>query len=588
MSSMSNLFSFYISLLSIELAVFGLISAAILVFIQLIYNNFSYKNIKFILTNKILILYTILSSLDIIFTSAAAYILVFKESNVYIANEYYGLACLALLFISIFLFIGLLVKNIEYLQPHRAILLLTKHISNKDIKKFLWKKYGIESMPRPWIYIEGLFEKKSKKQIKLEKEQEEKNYKEFQEKVKKTKKETANSEDPLSVVLELDTRFIKQADLKSLEETKVTLVEISDRFFQSLPKKTDGWSLEKDLSKNFTNHLISMLKSLLEIAQKEALESAEKNMIDISHEVAKILNNNNAYRELDLIFEFWKEIADKKINESSLIFQEIINAYWDLGVDLFEKVKKDKDEKQRDLNESMFNVFRYISWLGERLLSKTPIEESPLMGVIYATTDYDVVYNSLLDFSYKYQKDMQYGYPRIYFDALYVIFMKLLDIYQKNKNYDIGNNIFSICWAIYSFGEDAITANNSRGASLAAFDLTTTYKELKKKGLDEKAKECMGLLVELGIQAAGKKEELEKVELFMGKTFKEYVIDEIIKSGEDVSGDVNEGFIKSMGGDHDGRWEFIVNLGMRMGTNFGFMFDETTGELYSKDDPRRR
>lgn len=39
---------------------------------------------------------------------------------------------------------------------------------------------------------------------------------------------------------------------------------------------------------------------------------------------------------------------------------------------------------------------------------------------------------------------------------------------------------------------------------------------------------------------------------------------------------------------HDSRWEFTKKAGAQLGTNFGFMFDATTGEDYAKDDPRRR
>jgi hypothetical protein len=38
----------------------------------------------------------------------------------------------------------------------------------------------------------------------------------------------------------------------------------------------------------------------------------------------------------------------------------------------------------------------------------------------------------------------------------------------------------------------------------------------------------------------------------------------------------------------DSSWEFIVEMGKRLETNFGYMFDWETGETYPQDDPRRR
>jgi hypothetical protein len=39
---------------------------------------------------------------------------------------------------------------------------------------------------------------------------------------------------------------------------------------------------------------------------------------------------------------------------------------------------------------------------------------------------------------------------------------------------------------------------------------------------------------------------------------------------------------------HDSSWAFIRRAGVRLGSNFGMMFDSLTGETYPEDDPRRR
>lgn len=39
---------------------------------------------------------------------------------------------------------------------------------------------------------------------------------------------------------------------------------------------------------------------------------------------------------------------------------------------------------------------------------------------------------------------------------------------------------------------------------------------------------------------------------------------------------------------HDARWDFIRDVGRRVHSNFGLMFDPETGELFAEDDPRRR
>jgi hypothetical protein len=74
----------------------------------------------------------------------------------------------------------------------------------------------------------------------------------------------------------------------------------------------------------------------------------------------------------------------------------------------------------------------------------------------------------------------------------------------------------------------------------------------------------------------------------MDKPLDQWVIEELANSREDIADEVLESHIKTSEGSHEARWGFIVELGKRMGTNFGLMFDPTTGILYADDDPRRR
>ena len=69
--------NFFNTLFGIEVTIFGIISAVILVFIQLIYSNYSYKHISHILRNKYLVLFIIFSTVDLLLTSVASFILSF-------------------------------------------------------------------------------------------------------------------------------------------------------------------------------------------------------------------------------------------------------------------------------------------------------------------------------------------------------------------------------------------------------------------------------------------------------------------------------------------------------------------------------
>jgi len=107
----SNLLYYYNELFGIEIAIFGIISAVILVFIQLIYSSYSYRHIGHILTNRWLLLYFFFSTIDLVITSAGSYFLslgshniipsIYFATDIIISNQFYSLACLLLIFISI-------------------------------------------------------------------------------------------------------------------------------------------------------------------------------------------------------------------------------------------------------------------------------------------------------------------------------------------------------------------------------------------------------------------------------------------------------------------------------------------------------
>lgn len=601
-----NLLNYYNTLFGIEIAIFGIISAVILVFIQLVYSNYSYRHISHILTNRWLIMYFVFSTVDLLITAAGSYFLslgrhdiipsIYFASDIIVSNQFYSLACLLLIFISIAFFITLIVKDITYLQPHRAIFLLLKNTSYDQIKNFLWKKYGLEPPYNLRIRFAGTIledlkrPKETKKareaRLKRKYQEEDKELKRVESEIEVIKKKVENAEDPLLPIRDMMIQFVKRSDLSSLEESSILIGQITETFFKTLPKTTKQWKAEDVLAMKYTEHLIELLETVIEIADKEQLESAKRIVIESSHKIALRLFENGSFSELDKIEEFWQRVADNSIGKSTILFQNIIKYYQEIGEKLFKSLN-DKASKPEDSQTIIENIFRYIGWLGERLLIKLPFEESPLFMNYEYSTEYDTYYNCLLSFSSIYDREQPKLYPLIYFDALYVVLKRLAQIYKKNKRSRLDENIFSLAYAFSSFAESAIQAENGRGASLAAVRIKESYDELKKEGLDEEANDVIKLLVRIGMLAAINKDKLQAAD-FMGKSLDMWVIEELVKSGEEISGEVSESYIKSMGGDHNKRWGFIVELGMRMGTNFGFMFDPADGKLYADDDPRRR
>lgn len=596
----SNLTGFYNSLFGIEIALFGIISAVILVFIQLIYSNYSYKHINHILTNKWFVFYVGLSTVDLLITAAGSYFLsltnhdlipkFYLRTDIIVSSPWYALVCLLLIFISIVFFILLVSKDLSYLHPRKAIFLLLKNTNYVQIRDFLWKKNRLE-IPynlRFKIVLDGENPKEiNEENLKKQDQEDSQEIKRIDAVIEHIKKRVEFAQDPIQPIRDMMVQFIKKSDFSSLDESAVLVEQVTDTFFKSLPIKSEKWKPEDTLALKYTEHLIRLFETVLEVADKEQLESAKIILVELSYRIALKLLGNGKFGELDKIEELWQKIADDSIGKSTVLFQNIIGYYKNIGEKLFKLHGNNTFLKITDNEKIIENLFRYIGWIGERLLIKQPFEESVLFPNYSYSTEYDEYYNCLMTFSDIYNNDQPEAYPLVYFDVLIVIMKRLISIYIKDKKSQVDRNIFSFAYAFSSFAEKAIQVENARGAAISVKRIEEAYEDLKKAKLDKEANDVIKLLVEIGFIAAGNNNKLDFVD-FIGKPLDQWIIEKLANSREDIASEVLESYIKTSGVDHDLRWGFIVELGKKMGTNFGFMFDASTGQMYAGDDPRRR
>ena len=602
----ANLLSFYNTLFSIEIAVFGIICAVVFVFIQLFLSTYSYKHIGHILKDKWLMLFFFFSITDLLATSLGSFFLSFEQhdmlprlffaTDLIVTNQFYVFACWLLIFASIIVFVKLIFNNISYLQPHRALFLLTKNIEFSNVRDYLWRRYPLEV---PWnlkmkdtiFFIDPEEKKRSKKAEKARLLKEEKALDVELKRVEKVIKTICNrvstAEDPLVPVRDMMIQFIKKSDISSFEEASSILVSATNSFLKQLPAATSIWSPENDLAKNYSRHVIEILSTLLEVADKEGLISMKKSIIKTSYNISMELFDNKWFGEVDMFGEWWQKIADDSIGYDSFIFKSVIKYYREIG-SKFMKIIKTSNARKSDENERLLeNLFRYVGWLGERLMIKGPFEESPLFDNYSYSTDYDEYYNCIMSFGDLYNWKRPNLYPLIYFDVLIVIMRRLISIVKNHPDSNLSENIFSIAYAFASFAEKAIAVKHWDGASLAALRISEAYQELKDEGLNKTSNDVIKLLVRIGMLTAANKENEEKAR-FMSKSLDQWVIDELSKYNENIDEEVKESDIKTIGLNYEAKWTFITQLGSKMGTNFGLMFDPSTGIIYADNDPRRR
>ena len=602
-----NFLNFFNTLLGIEIAIFGIISAVILVFIQLVHSKFSYKLIDSILTNKYLILFYLLSFIDLLLTSMGSYFLLIGKHNFFptinfrlneiILNQYYGLSCISLIFISIFFFVLLISKNITYLHPDRAIFLLSARIDYRKIRNYIWSISDL----KPPMNIKVNYERIEPDENnitnlgsvpRLEIDFKEEGQQEtLKQKIISIKTKTIKSEDPFQPLRDMAIQFIKHSEISSLSESINLFSLKSIEFVDKLSKMDlpEEWIPESVLSREFTLNFIDNQKILLEIANKEGLDVSKKYILKASLNYCLELIKGNYYEELKQILKFWKDTADISIGVSSYIFQEIIHFYHIVGNMLFNSLLEDTTKDQYIIRtRALEDIFIDIGWLGERLLIRILLEESPIMRNFGYRSEFDDFYEFLLSFSDRYDNDLPNAYPFIFFDAIDVVLRRLMLIQERENGSNLKDKIYTLLFVYATFAEKALEVNNANGAALAAKSIKKIYTKLKENGFDDIARDTFLNLVRIGILAREHRETLEIV-MFIGLPLDEWIINQLVESGEDVEDQVMENYFQTIGmANHDARWSFITELGGRLGTNFGFMFDPYTGEIYPDDDPRRR
>lgn len=591
----SNLVNYYNTLLNTEIAVFGIISAVILVFIQLVYTNYSYKNISEVIKNKYIISFFVSSILDLLLTSAGSYFLSVNphnlipfidfNSNSIVSNQIYALFCLVLIFISIYFFVVLIAKNITNLQPRKAILFLLKNTSYDSIRDFIWKKYGLEPPYHLKFRIKFINYSLSKKEKKEEKEKDEKEEQEadkklheIEEKIKKIEKKASNAEDPFLPLVDLSIQFIKKSDISSLSESMELWNSLSVKFIEKtgdIKNQNKEWSPEDKLTLNFTQHILDEISTLVEISDKESFESGMKSVIQKTSNYGLALLKQKEFDSLEKVISFWKLLADKHMKKYPSVFKEIIKYHEDLANYIYDSIDKEIGKEEESENRILNKIYESLGQIGEKFLSSIPIQKtSRFMNYDYSS-EYDDFMNIILSMGRSIEENLAGSYPLTFFYTVRVIGEQIAEIYVKNKEEKLSNNIFDIAFIYSSFARNAVKKENSSGVALACSDLFFYYESVKKLKLDKEANEIIKLLVDIGMDSAGNKDKLKQVE-FIEKPIDEWIIDKLASSGEDLDREIMDSYIKFNHGDSKNVQKFITDLSNRTGSKYGLDFSKNT------------
>ncbi|BCA55957.1 hypothetical protein W02_30970 [Nitrospira sp. KM1] len=392
------------------------------------------------------------------------------------------------------------------------------------------------------------------------------------------KRKAESATDPLDTLSTVAVAALKATDLQTLAEVPKTIRGITRAALASIkPSGLTHWNPAGGLADKWVMHLINFTSRLLEVARKEGLSSVEVDILQTTDDCVCQLIEKEEEQAIIKIMGFWKQVSNAAIGNNKSVFIWLITKYAAIGETALE----------RELKSISDETFRHLGWLGENLLDKTGYTEKAIMYDLDYSTEFDELLNALLSFGSIYSSKYSKQYPLIYFDAIRVVFIKLSKLTKGlPSDSEIKNSLYACISSIASFIDAALRSSNSDGAALAVIRIRQCYEELVTIQLHERAAEVVSLLVDAAVSAVQSDCKSHLIPEGIG----EYLTKLLIKCPykDKIASAVRDSLIKSHGTGHSKVWGFVTELGKRMGTNFGLMFDEKTGKIYANDDPRRQ
>lgn len=608
---MEQIASFFSTLFTLEVTVFGIFTAAILVFVQLVYANYSYKLVSLIFRGLYFWLYILFSIVGVLLTGAINFLAAFSkhdfsgfdfQTNELISNPALGGICLFIFLGTIVFFVLFSIKSLRFLRPKSFLLVADKSISFDSIRKFILNKFGVPT-PAAKAFLSAMYVYKSEDVIikraveeadGTEKKDEPDKIDEVKKKAKEQddqkryehlKKEIVDSEDPFELIIEVAERAIQKNDLSTLRQFRNSLIKVVGTFFKDFDSRRkpqeDKWDPDEDLANSFLRKVTQDLESLFELCQKNELNQGAVILTELTSNLCELVIERGNSQEYSSIYSLCKSTADRYKAGSTNVFEGIMISYRKISELLFEK----------DDRDSVEIVVKDLGWIGERLIPTHDFGSTPIMPNDDYETNFGLWWNTIFSFGSEYNKRPNW-YPHFFFDSLFVVSQALIIQLKKlTKNSDLDQYLFDVAYSVYSFTREAIMVGNTTSAELGVMKLDYDfYSKYSDSGLEKRAREVLGLIVKCGLLASSFQDKQKKPNLF-NQPVEDEVIERLLKSSDvdTIIAEVYDNYLRaSFEGDHKKAWEFVKKLGNKMDTNFGFMFDPVTGENYPDDDPRRR
>ncbi|MFA5009792.1 MAG: hypothetical protein WC553_00985 [Patescibacteria group bacterium] len=607
---MTGLQNYYNSLLGIEVAVLGICVAVFFVFIQIIYSRFSDREVQLILKDTVLIIFMLLSVVLLGWTAFAGLSLTLGQYD-FVPQYYFHTQelvsagwMLVLIWIglggTVALFLGAVLRNFRYLQPSQFLLDSLKRATTNAIESFLHKKYGIVSPKdnRMWrmSVVLAQFDQSGKvqeevldtetTQLKAQEEELEQSMV-FDRQMKRYSYLTKISQkatDPFASANQIAIDALVRLDLVTYNRFLESVTAISDRFIK-VRKKIEGWpnwDANRGLLSHYLEHLIDMFNAHAEVIQHQGLGSVILSILDTTQSIAEMLVDSGNTDSLKVLTNFWKRIAETRVTSHPVVVKRVIN--------LFEKTAERIMDQHNEKDNGLDEMFVCIGWLGEKLFIGQSYHEEPLMPDDWEYKNQTQnLFAALFSISAIYDQNHPDWYPLIYFDAVDVVFRRLMMLTPEESKHitNFPDVVFQLYYIFYSFGVAAIKVGNRSGADLAATNLRNAIKSIVASSFKDMAAEALKMLFKLGATAAGHSDKFTTAG-FLNDRLDDWIHKELVgmASASDVYSEGLEIYLHA-DGDRKAVERYMFRVGYDLHTDFGLNLknpDETQPDSSTEED----
>jgi len=610
--------SLYLTLLAATLTLFGIMAAILFFYTNQLTAKYSIRNLSFLLKDIRTALFFLVGIITIVLSTMGAFTLLYTYSLFHfydfhiaplVPTPLYPVVVTLSFFILIILFIVFIYRYSRYPNSQLIVRKVLNRIKPEDLKRYMFYFYDVpEPTEGNFLTLELnqlLFRKKLTREKLTEEQNKEyekgvanfqsalKEFNDFKKEINELSK-NCKINDPFSIIVDMSAKALINHDLITWRLIHDELVKFIDVWLknemlgefgtQNIIRKR-SWNPYFYLSKLLIQHLLFIKEVIIKSGHPSLFHDVVSTSKHLANSFAIYGHNWDSVLEItSFMKKLGKELVEAvRIDALHIIFE----SFGDLG----EQSIRQKEQ------ESFEEICRSFGWLGEHLIMKG-IPIGPLMPNYDLTGELDSLINCIDKIKSALLKGKLEIFSQTYYSAIEVITLKFIE--KGNEKQTFESPLISIIQCIAECGEEAAKLGISSIVSHSVYWLREIYERTKNiKWFKELPQDIVNWMAGIGALAACNNRPITdsreaSILFFRPTTGKQDLIEIVIQE----MGNINDekritNAMHNIYGKYPGEdcykavWEFITRMGKVCKSNFGFMFDWDTGEIYAPADPRR-